>query len=416
MSKNIRGALAVVRDIGYVSFGKYGQYLTALVTLPLSARLLGPSGMGLLAVAMSTYFLGSLITDLGIVPYLAARVDEPGLSQLRGDFIGLRLSVVAILWCGCAAAWATGAPLVLQMAALGLFGGAISSSGDDWVLLGKNKFGLTMLLQSAGRVLYLVALLALLPRFPTPATAMLCLIASTLIPVIGSWAATIRRYGPPGRPRSVAELVSTGRPVLTARLLENTYEQGSATVFASAFSAHSMGLFSASDRPVQAVGALLDAIGWSLIPRMARRKTSDDFFAASMRGARAVALIGVAAAAAVSLSAPWTAPFLFGHAFADSVPLLRLEAWSLPGMAVASFFSTAVLPTRSDAIGVLYGSLIGAGVALATLLAALRDHSPTTVVVGIVGAETVVALFYLFRARRVCRSPSPLPAGMGTTR
>ncbi|EFV14040.2 lipopolysaccharide biosynthesis protein [Segniliparus rugosus] len=416
MSGGTRTALAVIRDIGYVSFGKYGQYLVALVTLPVSARVLGPSGMGLLAVAMSTYFLGSLVADLGITPYLAARVDGPGLAQLRGDYAGLRATVVFLLGCGCAAALALGAPADLGMMALGLFGGSISSSGDDWVLLGKNRFGTIALLQSTGRVLYLATLLVFLPRFPTPTTAMLCLILSTLVPVVGSWAITVRDYGPPARPKSPAPLVRTGRTVLAARLLENTYEQGSATVFAVALSTHSMGLFSGSDRLVQAVGALLDAIGWSLIPRMARHKAGDSFLAAAMRGARAVALIGSAAAIVTGIFASWGVLLLFGPAFTGSVPLVRVEAWCLPGMAVASFFSTAVLPARGDALGVLYGATIGAGVAFVALVVSLHDHSPMTVALGIVGAETTVALFYFLRARRLGRSAPPTPQETETAR
>ncbi|MGW0181503.1 lipopolysaccharide biosynthesis protein, partial [Nocardia sp. NPDC003345] len=91
----IREFAILLRDIAYVSFGKYGQYLVTVATLPLIARLLGASGMGLLAVGMSAYFLGSLVVDLGITSYLAARVQESGtdrgvVNHTRGTYLAIR--------------------------------------------------------------------------------------------------------------------------------------------------------------------------------------------------------------------------------------------------------------------------------------------------------------------------------------
>ncbi|MDP0398829.1 lipopolysaccharide biosynthesis protein [Tsukamurella strandjordii] len=395
----MKGAVGVMRDVALVSFGKYGQYLITLITLPLCARLLGPYGMGLLTVALSTFFLGALVTDQGITAFLAARIGDPGLSELRGAYGVMRGTMVALLGGLCAATHLFSTSDLLNIATLGLFGGAISAAGEDWVQLGMKRFGVILVQQSVGRALYLLLLVALLPIRPTAHVAVLCMIASSLVPVCWSWVWAWRELGPPGRPRELGDLYRLGAPVLLARMLENSYEQGAAALFAGALPRQAIGLFSASDRPVQATGSLLDAVGWTLLPRMAdRKRIGAEFWGVVRRMVLVVAGLGALAALMLTVLAPWIVPILFGAEFTDAVPLLQVGAWSLPGMAVASFVATAVLPVLSDKIGVVAGAATGAVVAFITLGVAFQTHAPMTLVVGIALAETAAATFYLLRA------------------
>ncbi len=396
----LRGGAGVARDVALVSAGRYGQYAVTLITIPLCARVLGPSGMGLLAVAMSTCFLGALCTDLGITAFVAARAEQPGLARLRGDYAGLRGTALAAFTVLFVLSALLPLPRAVELGALGLLVGSVSACGDDWVLLGRGRFGAVVLQQSAGRLVYLALLIVLLPRVRTPEAAMACLLAGSLVAVGWSWARTVRAFGPPARPGPPTALVRLGAPVLTARLLSSTYGPGAASLFSPALSSRALGLFSTSDRPVQAAGSLLDAVGVALLPRLARR--GHEAFWATTR--RAVVLVGAGAAACSAVAtvlAPWVVPLVFGADYDDAVPLLQIQAWALPGLAVASFVATAVLPVVGDARGVLFAGLVGATVIGGALLVALQDHDPHTVVLGIVAAQTAAAVFSVLRARRL---------------
>src|SRR3954451_2959995 len=119
--------LGIVRDIGFVSFGKYGQYLVTAVTVPLAARLLGTHGLGLLSIGMSAYFIGSLLVDLGIAQFMAAMLPKSDVNQLRGNYLAIRVSILAVL----AGGLTTGLVLEVQgavlMVLLGLTAGGLSS-------------------------------------------------------------------------------------------------------------------------------------------------------------------------------------------------------------------------------------------------------------------------------------------------
>ena len=198
--RRLPGSAGVLRDVVLVSAGRYGQYAITLVTIPLCARLLGPAGMGLLAIAMSTYFLGALCTDLGITAFVAARAEKPGLARLRGDYAGLRAAALGAFTALFLLAAALPVPRAVEMGALGLVVGSVSAGGDDWVLLGTGRFGAVVAQQTAGRVVYLALLVALLPQVRTPEVAMGCLLAGNVVAVAWSWARTLRDHGRPARP------------------------------------------------------------------------------------------------------------------------------------------------------------------------------------------------------------------------
>ena len=158
--------VAAARDIGFVSFGKYGQYVVTIVTVPLIARLLGPEGLGLVAIGMSSYFIGTVLVDLGITQFLAATVPSGDVRQIRGNYLAIRTSIFGTIVGALLLGLVLGAGPVVTMILLGLFAGGLWSMSEDWVLIGQLRFGASTWYQAVGRVAYLVLLVLLLPRGP----------------------------------------------------------------------------------------------------------------------------------------------------------------------------------------------------------------------------------------------------------
>ncbi|MBF6176279.1 lipopolysaccharide biosynthesis protein [Nocardia blacklockiae] len=394
----------MLRDIGYVSFGKYGQYVITVVTLPLISRLLGPHGVGLLAIGMSAYFIGSLAVDLGITSFLAAKVhDTPGeaayVDRLRGTYLAIRLVTLGSLGLALLAGLAIGVPPPLHMILLGLFTGGFWSISEDWLLIGQGRFGASTLYQGVGRIGYLVLLIALLPHFPNASVAILCLLVSSVLTVALTWWDSLRTYGLPARPAHVRQIVRMGAPVLTSRALVTSYGQGSAAVYSAVLDAASLGLYSAGDRLVRAIQSMLDPIGFALLPRMARRSGEKVFWHNAVRSLVACLGAAVVAVLAVWALAPVLIHVMFGSAFTDAVPLLRVEVLILPATTITSLVTTAVLPVRQDTVGVLIGAVVGTCVAAGALFVAVHTESVWTLVYGTVCAEISVATWYVVRMR-----------------
>ncbi|MFC9898359.1 lipopolysaccharide biosynthesis protein [Nocardia sp. NPDC127579] len=402
------GAVGLLRDIGFVMFGKYGQYLITVVTVPLIARLLGTHGMGLVAIGMSAYFLGSLLVDLGITQFLAARVHEAAedtsdrrtrINQLRGDYLAIRAAILGVLGAALLLGLMVGTPEVLDMILLGLFAGGFWSVSEDWLLIGQGRFGTSTAYQAVGRIGYLILLVALLPRFPSAQLALGCLLISSAPTVALTWWDSLRTFGRPARPHLIRGVLRTGAPILTSRLLVTLYGQGAAAVYSAVLNTVALGLYSASDRLVRAIQSTLDPIGFALLPRMARRSGDQLFWRHALRALALCVCAAVLAAGAVWLAAPMLIRLVFGAEFDAATALLRVEVLILPATTVTSFVTTALLPVRQDTTGVLVGAVLGTCVAAVALGIAFRTHSVWTLVYGTVVIECTVAAWYLVRVR-----------------
>lgn len=396
------------RDLGAVVFGKYGQYLTTLITVPLLARILGPAGMGLLAVGMSAYFFGSIVVDLGMTPFLAARVpglrDTPEkLQQLRADYLALRLTTLTVLAVAFAGGWLAGVPPYVHMILLGLFAGGLWSTSDDWLLIGQGRFVASALYQGSGRIVYLILLVVLLPHSRHAETAMWCLLASAVLTVAGTWWDSHRHFGSLIRPRTPAQILRTSWPIVTSRVLTTGYGQGAPAIYSSMLDAVSLGLYSASDRLVRAMQSLLDMIGLVLLPRMARRSGHEQFWRHGVRGLWGSVAVAALAAAVLWVCAAPIIHLIFGSEFTPAVGLLRAELVILPATTISSYISTALLPVRQDTHGILIASIVGTTASAVGLLTASWTHSVWALIGGTIGAEFGVACWYLLRMRHLVR-------------
>ncbi|MBA0048178.1 oligosaccharide flippase family protein [Mycobacterium sp. NPDC050853] len=412
MSKGFRSgtalprALRLARDFGAVVFGKYGQYLVTFATVPLLARVLGPAGMGLLAVGMAAYFFGSILVDLGMTPFLAARVpalrNTPAeLQQVRTDYLALRLMTLAVLGAAFGAGWIAGAPPYVHMILLGLFAGGLWATSDDWLLIGQGRFVASAIYQGSGRIAYLVLLIVLLPHSPHASTAILCLLGSSVLTVAGTWWDSLRTFGGLCRPYTPGHILRASWPIATSRLLTTGYGQGAPAIYSAMLDAASLGLFSASDRLVRAVQSLLDMIGLVLLPRMAKRSGHQHFWRSGLLGLRGAVAVAVIAATLLWILAAPIVHLIFGSEFLGAVGLLRAELLILPASTISSYISTALLPVRQDTRGVLIASVVGTTASAAGLIAASWSHSVWALIGGVIGAEFCVALWYLARVRHL---------------
>ena len=395
--------LTLVRDIGFVSVGKYGQYFVTAITLPLIARILGPEGLGLLSIGMSAYFFGSLLVDLGIPQFLAARVPDSDIDQVRGNYFAIRVGVLTALGAALLVSLVIGVAPPVHMILVGLFAGGFWSVSEDWLLIGQGRFIASTMYQGVGRLVYLALLVVALPHCPTASAALLCMLVSSFLTVALTWRDSLRRYGNPARPHRVGTTMRMAAPVLTSRLMVVSYGQGAAAIYASVLDAASLGLYSAGDRMVRAMQSILDPIGFALLPRMARSSNDSQFWRRA--NLALLACVGVAAIATVVLwlAAPQLVTILMGSDFAAAIPLLRVEILILPATAVSSFVTTAVLTVRKDTSGVFIGAIIGTCVGAVALYAAFQTQSVWALVYGTVACEFSVALWYLLRMRHLVR-------------
>ena len=358
-----------------------------VVTGPLTARALGPSGRGALAAIVVPFTLAPLILSFGLPSYANRQA-------ARDRDLGALLGVLALL---CLAISAIGAALAFPLSALlaqgrhvvhvyllaglllvplgllnvVLFG--VANGLQRWNTLVFSRLTAPLLGLVATVVLYVLGLL-------TVASAALL----TLISVTISIAPLLPVLRDCGRPRLnwrlVREASSFGGRAWLGQVSSIALDRLDQLLMITLVSERQLGLYAVAVTLASLPSTLSAAIVSALTPRIAQ---GEHWMAArTVRVAMALTALGAIALAVV---APWFLPLLFGRGFRDAVPI----AWilfvaSVPGQAawvLGAALTSAGRPGTSTigALGgvvasvvgllLLLGPLAGIGAALVTLVA-----------------------------------------------
>lgn len=414
-----------MKDLITNAVGKYAQFLVTLATVPVVARELTREQFGLYSLSTASYFFGSAILDFGLSLPLAgrvARLDKSGIQALRREYRLLRACIgMAVLISGLGVGISTSWVYVW----LGLCAGAISSSGEEWIYFADRRFGEVVLMQWLGRGVYLVVVLSWIVLSPAAYVPIIALAAGGIVTSGLTWwrvdkgktGEIARRAGPGlGRQSAAAgiradingarRLLKFGWAVMVSRLLSASYSQSSPTLAAVRLSGAALGVYSASDRAVRAVQGALDSLVLTMLPRMADSRARGGVTSRSVWK-----LVGLAACAgglgggALYAAAVPAVAVLYGHGYADVVPVLKLAAAILPISACTSMLVTNVLLMAQRSYAALAVYAAGALVAVIGVVGlGSRGSSASAVVVCMLTGEavalSVAVVLSLRQARR----------------
>lgn len=392
---------SLLRDSGLVLVGRYGQYVVALISIPIVARSLGVEGFGQYAVATAGGFFGSLAVDLGLSSVLAsdyARGEVRGRS--RTTYIALRFAVLLFLVALLVAALLLNLSYTSLVLAGAVMGG-MSSVGEDWLLIGSSRYVFLAISQLAVRLASLAGLVFVLPAHPSVWIAVWILAVANLVGAVLTWTVTWRLvpFWPPTL-EEVGVLLRIAVPVVASRALGVASNQGPTLGFSAFIGPQVFGLFAASDKLVRAAQSSMDALSIALIPRLGRAAgRSGDAFASRVRRSVLLAMaLGAAGAATLTLLAPWGVPFLLGSEFTGAVQALQIQVWSLPAAGVTSVCLGAVLITAKDYRGMLIVSLAGLGaLPVGLAVGAMFSDTPVALAVGALIVDWTLSCAALLR-------------------
>lgn len=401
--------LAFLRDIVAVIFGKFGQYIVTAITVPLSARLLGPSGTGELAAATSAFFFGSVLIDHGIPQLMGREVHDPERAgPSRSAYLVTRSSILAALAVSVFILLVTHAPGIGVTLSIGGLVGGLSSLGEEWVLYAFGRFTAVMFTQVVARISYLFALAIVLPLVREWWVPLICLAITNAIGTLASW--WLARNYAFTRPdaRAYRTILSLGTRAAPARLLTTSYQQGASAIYALALPTHALGIFSGSDKLVRAAQSVIDSVGMALFPRFLGRSPSA-VRRSTLSAGVAVLIVGVCAASALSLVAEPLIHILYGQAYAEAAQVLRIEAWLIPATGLSSMLITSTLSALQDVKGILIGSSVGVIITLAGLTLTFVTQDVRSAAFGSLASEWGVCAWIVIRTLYITNSVPRVP-------
>lgn len=371
--------------------------VVGLITGPICARLLGPSGRGELAAIQNLYWLAATLAMLGVPEatlYFTARRERESRRILASGIV-LVLLVYPVFYLSAYFLaphfLAAQSHVVIQTARWVLLGLPLYAllTIPLFSLRGNNdlvRWNLMRLVPAIGWFALLVALF--FAGAPTPrnvAFGYLGVLAAGLIPTV--WVVRRRTSGSSSpQPELWPKLLRYGLPLALAEIPLTLNLRLDQMLMAAFLPARLLGLYVVAVAWGNTVPPLLYAIGTVLFPRVARADASDRpaLLAQGVRIGIFAALILAVFLAAVT---PFTVPLLFGRAFQESV-----------AVAVVLVFASAIcgvnvvleegLRGLGETSSVFLGEIAGLAVTLLGLIALLRPF-------GIFGAGVASFLGYL---------------------
>ena len=376
------------------------------------ARRLGPDGFGVITLGLTLVAWFSFVVDSGTellnVRDIARAPDR--FRQIAASVLGLRLALSAV----AAVVFVVGVEVFARSAytrdAVVLFAFLLPAIALNlrWMVLGVGgSRGVAVgNVASRGLVLFGALVFVIDPgdvrRVPLLETAGELLYALVILGYVSRRVGLVRPGFDLGAWR-VTLLQSL--PLMGSGIARATLFSFDVIVISLALGPKELGIYGVASKPIIFAGGAITLFSLSFLSAFSAT-TKDDEAALHGRSLRVSVAACCLAAAALSV-ASLLVPFVFGHEYADAVPVLAIMAWRIPFAALAGMYTT-VLVARNRQRTLMWNAVLVLPLVVAVDLVAILTF-------GLVGAAVasivVSALFFAVNYRSVAREEPALRAG-----
>jgi len=321
-----------------------GLVLLALVTGPVQARVLGPDGRGELAAIITVLVLAPLILDFGLADFVTReRARGAAAGRTLGTAVPLALGFSLL---GVLLAWPLGellgqgrevverfVRLSLLLMPLFVFGWMVLGVARGaqrfeiirrWQLIGAAGSGLVILgLAAVGRLTVTSAVVATIVMSVTALVVSLPVLRGT-----GRW-----RFDR----RVVRPALGFGARSWILAVSSTANHRLDQAVMAAVVTSAELGRYAVAAGLVAIASGFVGAVVTALLPRVAREGIQS-----VPRIVRVSVLVMAGALAALTASAPFAVPLLFGSDFKGAVPLVAILAVATVFMGVSAVAGSAL--------------------------------------------------------------------------
>lgn len=376
---------------------QFANYLLPLLTLPYLARVMGPSGFGVLAVGQSLAQYFSLVVEYGYslsaTREVAQNRDDPGrLARILSGVLGARLFLSLIV---TLLAWGLGTwiPVLREHPALlwsGVFWAIALGFSPIWYFQGRERLRKIALVEVLTKAMAVVGIFALV-RAPVDAYKVMLL--QGLASFVASGVAWVWAWREVGflRPKFVwaYEALRLGWRLFFSIAATTFYTSANSFILGIFVSPQQVGYYAGAERLTRALLSLAYPLNRVYLPRLSYLVNHDPPTSQVLfkRNTLFMFLLGISGVALVWIFAPLVTRLFLGEQYTPSVMLMRLLSLILLPVALANVWGIQwMLAHRLDRD--LNGIYIVAGLlGLGFMLVLVPQMGAVGVVVGVIVAE-----------------------------
>jgi O-antigen/teichoic acid export membrane protein len=381
-----------VRALGGLTFANSVPFITALVTAPILARALGPSGRGVLAAVLVPLSIAPIIAQLGVGQYVVREAARGRPTRELVGSIGLPLLLVGVLVAIFANELSTlfipeghaGHTLLrigFSLLPITLFANLLQD-----IVWGRQGWRVLTITRFIPPTLYMVALvpLAILDEV-TVTSALIALWAASVLVFLPLRGALRDSWVPHVKTDVMKEGFAFGMKSWFGALSEVANLRLDQLLMIGLVSRHDLGLYAVAVNVATVPTLATSAFGSYVLPRVAG---GDEHVVG--RASRVGLIVIVCAGLLVALASPIGVPLVFGDAFSDSLPMVLILLLGLVPMSIISIINPA-LGGAGVPIAGTYAEIAALTVTVPGLLIALP-------LIGAIGAAIVSSVAYAVSA------------------
>jgi PST family polysaccharide transporter len=371
----------LARNIFALYVVRAANQLLPLIVIPYLARVLGPSGWGLVAFAQAFAMYGIITVEYGFEfsgTRAVARDREQAsrLSELVAGILGLQFLLACLV--GLAALLIQAVVPEFQKQPLLLWAGLafaiLQGFAPIWYFTGKERIPLIAAIDTGAK---LVGTLAIFLLVKEPADGWLVLAASafaSLLSTVTAYVILLREVRP-GRLsiRLIGQTLKLGFSMFLMRVAVMMNTAGNTFLLGVLVAPQQVAFFVAGEKLCRPVAWLLQPINTALLPRLSHLIGHSPDQAKTLAGLTilVMASIGISFGLAIWIAAPWLVPLFFGAGYEPAVAVMRVMAAIVPLIVLnAALVSQWMIPHGLDRwlnVVVLSGTAVN--LVLALLLA-----------------------------------------------
>lgn len=347
------------------------RYLTSFLSLPFLARVLGPTGLGDLAIMTSTAAAVAVWVEYGFGISALREISSAAPEDRGGILIGVMVAKLA-LFASVALAFAVATiffPAISQFPGnLGLvilFGGT-QALNPGWYFLGTGRATVSAVMDGVAALMWFIPAFFIVRSASDVNLVIACQLAAQAVLVFIAYTIALtelKRFSVDWR--KVIDQVKTGVPMFVFRL--STAVHGAAIAFILGFRAGVVetGYFNAADRFAGTIINLFYPAAQAIMPYVFSQATKDSqgaLFSACRYIFTALLLVSVAIGIAIYFAAGLIIQTFMGAQFTQSILVLQILALTLPLVAISYALGIyLMLPLRLDVsfvVAVLLGECV----------------------------------------------------------
>ena len=413
--------LTIVRNILALYGVRLANQLLPIVVIPYLARVLGPTGWGLVAFAQAFAMYGIVAVEYGFeLAGTRAVARERDSARRLGQLVTGILMVQALI-AGVIALVAFGVqsfvpqfrdePLLL-LAALAF--AVIQGLNPLWYFTGQERLPLIATIDTVGKIIATAAIFILVQAPGDGWIVLACHAAAAALTTAVGYAMVLREVRP-GR-LSVAligETLRLGFSMFLMRISVLMHTAGNAFLLGLLVPPQFVAFFAAGEKLCRPAAWLLQPINVALLPRLSNLIGQSPDEAKRLAGLTILlmAAVGLIFGGALAVAAPWLVALMFGPDYAAAVPVMRVMALIVPLIVLnAALISQWLVPHGLDrSLNVVIVSATALNLGLALLLVPhFQALGMAWITVAVESAILIGLLLVLRRHGLHPLSPAPL--------